>query len=134
MRLVKTAIPITCTPVSPGTNRLATSATMPITLRAMPTLPKRLPKPGALCIATPSTMKQIVMKRLPTKKNVLVIPWVVCHRRTAVACVLGVALEIDLGRRLGRRRKSGRISKSSCDVPNDAQYASKEDESQVGSP
>ena len=79
MILEKTAIPINCIPVSPVTNRLATTPKIPIRPRTMHTPPNRLPKDGALSMATPRMIKHITMKRLPTKKNVLVMPWVDCQ-------------------------------------------------------
>jgi hypothetical protein len=48
--------------------------------------PKRLLKAGAPSMVTPRTMKQIVMERLPTKKNVLVMPWVDCRFLPETLC------------------------------------------------
>ena len=70
MRLANTADPINCIPVSPGTNKLATTPATPATPKAILTHPNRLPKVPAPNMATPRAMKPTIKKRLPTKKNV----------------------------------------------------------------
>ena len=116
MMLAKTEIPISWIPISPATNRLAITPTSPIVPRIMLIPPKRLPKSGALSMATPRTMKQITMKRLPTKKNVAVIPCVVCHKRTAVACVSAVTAGAQLRSEIGVKAKNVDASPSAVEM------------------
>ena len=91
MRLANTPIPITCIPIDPGINRLATTPTIPINPRNMLTPSRQRPKNGHLSMAIPRTMKPRIMKSIPMKKNVLVKPLVACQKRVTIACPSVVA-------------------------------------------